>query len=105
MLLIENPKDDYPLLLATRSGQIKALKTGELTNIRPSGLIVMNLSAEDELVSVGPGRRCEGRHDGHREGPGNPFRHRRFDSAFPHCRGGCVVYAFWMMTRPYSWAS
>ena len=52
MLLIENPKDDYPLLLATRSGQIKALKTGELTNIRPSGLIVMNLSAEDELVSV-----------------------------------------------------
>ena len=52
MLLIENPNDDYPLLLATRNGQIKSLKTGELTNIRPSGLIVMNLSADDELVSV-----------------------------------------------------
>ena len=52
MLLIENPKDEYPLLLATRMGQIKSLKTGELTNIRPSGLIVMNLTPDDELVSV-----------------------------------------------------
>ena len=52
MLLIDNPKDAYPLLLATRKGQIKALKTGELTNIRPSGLIVMNLSQDDELVAV-----------------------------------------------------
>ena len=52
MLLIENPKDDYPLLLATRKGQIKSLKTGELTNIRQSGLIVMNLTPDDELVSV-----------------------------------------------------
>ena len=52
MLLIDNPKDNYPLLLATRQGQIKSLKTGELTNIRPSGLIVMNLTQDDELVSV-----------------------------------------------------
>ena len=52
MLLIDNPKDDYPLLLATRTGQVKSLKTGELTNIRPSGLIVMNLAQDDELVSV-----------------------------------------------------
>ena len=52
MLLIDNPKDEYPLLLATRKGQIKSLKTGELTNIRPSGLIVMNLGQDDELVSV-----------------------------------------------------
>ena len=52
MLLIDNPKDDYPLLLATKKGQIKSLKTGELTNIRPSGLIVMNLAQDDELVSV-----------------------------------------------------
>jgi DNA gyrase subunit A len=52
MLLIENPNDAYPLLLATRRGQIKSLKTGELTNIRPSGLIVMNLTQDDELVSV-----------------------------------------------------
>ena len=52
MLLIENPNDKYPLLLATRKGQIKALKTGELTNIRPSGLIVINLAQDDELVAV-----------------------------------------------------
>ena len=52
MLLIDNPKDEYPLLLATKKGQIKSLKTGELTNIRPSGLIVMNLTQDDELVSV-----------------------------------------------------
>ncbi len=52
MLLIDNPKDEYPLLLATQKGQIKSLKTGELTNIRPSGLIVMNLAQDDELVSV-----------------------------------------------------
>ena len=64
MLLIENPKDDYPLLLATLKGQIKALKTGELTNIRPSGLIVMNLADDDELVSVAQVRRCQGRDDG-----------------------------------------
>ena len=52
MLLIENPKDEYPLLLATKKGQIKSLKTGELTNIRPSGLIVINLKQDDELVAV-----------------------------------------------------
>ena len=52
MLLIDNPKDEYPLLLATKKGQIKSLKTGELTNIRASGLIVMNLTQDDELVSV-----------------------------------------------------
>ena len=52
MLLIDNPKDEYPLLLSTKKGQIKSLKTGELTNIRPSGLIVMNLAQDDELVSV-----------------------------------------------------
>ena len=39
-------------MLATKRGQIKSLKTGELTNIRPSGLIVMNLTQDDELVSV-----------------------------------------------------
>ena len=52
MLSIENPKDDYLLVLATRKGQIKALKTGELTNIRSAGLIVMNLDQGDELVGV-----------------------------------------------------
>ena len=52
MLLIDNPRDEYPLLLATKKGEIKALKTGELTRIRPSGLIVMDLEQGDELVSV-----------------------------------------------------
>ena len=52
MLLIDNPTDEYPLLLATKRGEIKALKTGELTHIRPSGLIVMDLEQGDELVSV-----------------------------------------------------
>ena len=52
MLLIDNPKDEYPLLLATKKGQIKSLKTGELTNIRQSGLIVINLKQDDELVAV-----------------------------------------------------
>ena len=54
MLAITNPKEaDYQLILATRLGEVKALKTGQLTNIRPSGLIVMDLEQGDELVSVG----------------------------------------------------
>ncbi len=52
MLSIENPREDYLLVLATRLGEVKALKTGELSNIRPGGLIVMDLEADDELVSV-----------------------------------------------------
>ncbi len=53
MLPIKNPQDDYILMLATRMGEVKALRTGELSNIRPGGLIVMNLDQGDELVSVG----------------------------------------------------
>ena len=52
MLSIENPKEDYLLALATKLGEVKALKTGELSNIRTSGLIVMDLESGDELVSV-----------------------------------------------------
>jgi DNA gyrase subunit A len=52
MLSIENPNEDYLLALATKLGEVKALKTGELSNIRPSGLIVMDLERDDELVSV-----------------------------------------------------
>ncbi|MCH7841137.1 MAG: DNA gyrase subunit A [Chloroflexi bacterium] len=52
MLIIDNPRDEYPLLLATKKGEIKSLKTGELTRIRPSGLIVFDLEQGDELVSV-----------------------------------------------------
>ena len=53
MLSIQNPKEDYLLVLATKLGEVKALKTGELSHIRPSGLIVMDLETDDELVSVG----------------------------------------------------
>ena len=53
MLSIQDPKEDYLLMLATRHGEVKALKTGELTNIRPMGLMVMDLENDDELVSVG----------------------------------------------------
>jgi len=52
MLCITNPKEDYLLALATKLGEVKALKTGQLANIRPGGLIVMDLEQEDELVSV-----------------------------------------------------
>ena len=52
MLSIQNPREDYLLALATKMGEVKALKTGELSHIRPGGLIVMDLEAEDELVSV-----------------------------------------------------
>ena len=50
MLSIENPKEDYLLVLATKMGEVKALRTGGLANIRPSGLIVMDLEQDDELV-------------------------------------------------------
>ena len=52
MLAIQNPKEDYLLALATKMGEIKALKTGALSNIRAGGLIVMDLETDDELVSV-----------------------------------------------------
>jgi len=52
MLCIQNPKEDYLLVLATRLGEVKALKTGQLANIRPGGLIVMDLEQGDELVGV-----------------------------------------------------
>jgi DNA gyrase subunit A len=49
---IQKPKGDDLLVLATRMGEVKALKKGELSNIQARGLIVMNLEAGDELVSV-----------------------------------------------------
>ncbi|MDE2778592.1 MAG: DNA gyrase subunit A [Chloroflexota bacterium] len=52
MLPVKNARDSSMLVLATRLGEIKALKEGELTNIRPSGLIVMDLEDGDELVGV-----------------------------------------------------
>ena len=52
MLLLDKDQDEYLLLLATKMGEIKSLKTGELANIRPSGLIVMDLEQGDEMVAV-----------------------------------------------------
>ena len=52
MLPVKNARDSAMMILATKMGEIKALKEGELTNIRASGLIVMNLEEGDELVSV-----------------------------------------------------
>ena len=52
VLLMDKTQAEYLLLLATKKGEIKALKTGELSNIRPSGLIVMDLEQGDEMVAV-----------------------------------------------------
>lgn len=52
MLPVSNARDSAMMVLATNLGEVKLLKEGELTNIRPSGLIVMNLEEGDELVSV-----------------------------------------------------
>ncbi len=52
MLPVSNARDSAMMVLATHLGEVKLLKEGELTNIRPSGLIVMNLEEGDELVSV-----------------------------------------------------
>ena len=52
MLPVKNARDSAMMVLATSMGEVKLLKEGELTNIRPSGLIVMNLEEGDELVSV-----------------------------------------------------
>ena len=39
-------------ILATRRGQVKMLRPGDLAGIRPKGLIVMNLKEGDEVVSA-----------------------------------------------------
>ena len=46
--------DGRYLMLATSNGQIKRTALSSVANIRPSGLIIMNLRASDELVSVRP---------------------------------------------------
>ena len=48
---IEQQEDTY-LVLATRRGQINKVRLSAVGNIRPSGLIMMNLKDDDELVSV-----------------------------------------------------
>lgn len=44
--------DNRYLVLTTRTGRIKRVALNSVFNIRPSGLIIMNLRPEDELVSV-----------------------------------------------------
>jgi len=48
---LENDDDRY-LVLTTRQGRIKRVALNSVSVIRPSGLIIMNLKPEDELVSV-----------------------------------------------------
>jgi DNA gyrase subunit A len=52
MLPVQNARDEDLLILATRLGEVKALRKGQLSNIQARGLIVMDLEPGDELVSV-----------------------------------------------------
>ena len=52
ILSVENPREEDLLILATRLGEVKALRRGQLSNIQNRGLIVMDLEPGDELVSV-----------------------------------------------------
>jgi len=45
--------EDYEyLVLGTEQGRVKRIKLNDVEHIRPSGLIIMNLKGDDELVSV-----------------------------------------------------
>ena len=45
--------NDYQyLVLGTRQGRVKRIKLEDVEKIRPSGLIIMNLKGDDEVVSV-----------------------------------------------------
>ena len=54
MISVGNLKDylDASLIFATKKGTVKKLKINHLSNIRKSGLKVINMSDEDELVNV-----------------------------------------------------
>ncbi len=52
ILPVENPRGGDLLILATRMGEVKALRRGQLSNIQNRGLIVMDLEPGDEVVSV-----------------------------------------------------
>ena len=45
-------EDDAFLVMATRKGSIKRLALSAISSIRPSGLIIMNLKEDDELVQA-----------------------------------------------------
>ena len=52
ILPVHNPRESDLLIMGTRMGEVKALRKGELANIRASGLICMDLEPGDELVNV-----------------------------------------------------
>ena len=45
-------QEDTFLVMATRKGRIERLRLSAISSIRPSGLIMMRLKSEDELVAV-----------------------------------------------------
>jgi DNA gyrase subunit A len=45
-------QEDTFLVMATRKGRINRVRLSEIANIRPSGLIMMNMRDDDELVTV-----------------------------------------------------
>lgn len=54
-VLRTGPKLDADrVVLATRLGEVKCLKAGELVKLRPRGMPIMKLKDDDELVSVRP---------------------------------------------------
>ena len=52
ILPVKDPKEDYLMVLVTKQGQVKALRAGELVNIRARGLIALYLKSYVELVGV-----------------------------------------------------
>ena len=45
-------EDDTFFVLGTKKGSVKRIALRDMSNIRPSGIITMNLRSDDELVSV-----------------------------------------------------
>ena len=48
----ELEQEDAYLVMVTRTGRVERVRLGAIAAIRPSGLIMMKLSKDDELVSV-----------------------------------------------------
>ena len=103
VLPIENPKDDNSLLLATRKGEIKALKTGELSNIRAAGTDRNGLGAGGRAGLGGPSRRIQRRDDGNRAGPGGQIRHFGVDAPAPAPPGESRASSWSTTTRWSRW--
>ena len=61
-------EEDTYLVMVTRRGIIKRVALSAVSSIRPSGLIIMNLKPDDELVEARLATEEEGRHPGVGEG-------------------------------------